>query len=104
MTSTYLSVTFGLSNRRHRWEEIEKARRDTSLKPLVSIREVKQRYLPKARACPQCYEPPETLIWVYYKTPPPPEWMLRACGRAGWVTVCEECKRQVDFFTEVFFD
>ena len=86
------------------WEEIEKARHDKSLKPYDTVSEAKRRYLPKAKACPNCYEPPETLTWIYYESPRPSSWLLRVPGRTGWVTVCEECKRQVDFFTVVFLD
>jgi len=57
---------------------------------------LKERYLPEARRCPCCETDPDKLSWVYFRSPGWTWEML--CGRAGILTICNECRVQVDFF------
>jgi len=43
--------------------------------------------------------PARQLSWFYFESPS--ETWEYLCGRAGWMTVCNRCQRQVDFFLEV---
>ena len=48
--------------------------------------------------CPQCGKPGAALTWIYFESP---EWTWQhLCGRAGWLTVCDDCRVQVQFFLE----
>jgi hypothetical protein len=60
--------------------------------------EAKRRYMPSAVPCSKCGAAPEQLTWIHFISPAWTWEML--CGRAGWLTVCERCHLQVDFFTE----
>jgi hypothetical protein len=65
---------------------------------LPSAEEAKKRFLAQAMHCPLCKTPPERLSWVYLVIP---EWACRdAVQRKGWVTICDHCKLQIDFFAE----
>jgi hypothetical protein len=65
---------------------------------LPSAVEAKKRFLAQAMHCPLCKTPPEALSWVYLVIP---EWACRdAVQRKGWVTICDHCKLQIDFFAE----
>jgi hypothetical protein len=59
----------------------------------------KQKYGKRAHPCPKCGAAADKLGWFYYKSPPPTWKML--CGHLGWMTVCQQCDVQVDFFPEV---
>jgi hypothetical protein len=83
------------------WDELNASRYDVSLQEAYPVSEGKSLYMAEARACPHCFEPPETLTWFYHKSFS--EWE-RGPGVTGWVTVCDNCKEQVDFFTEVFIN
>lgn len=55
--------------------------------------------LPKLRAkgsrCPMCRTLAADLTWVYFVSPAS---MWEAlCGRAGWMSICDACRVQVDF-------
>ncbi len=56
-------------------------------------------YVASAQICPSCATPPANLEWFYYSSPAS-TW-AKMCGRAGWLTVCDECHLQVDFFVEL---
>jgi hypothetical protein len=44
-------------------------------------------------------EPPENVVWVYFKSP---AWTWEnLCGRAGWMAVAKEPMREVAFFVEI---
>jgi len=49
--------------------------------------------------CPKCGKGVKYLKVFYFKSPPETWEML--CGRAGWMVICEDCKKQVYFKTEV---
>lgn len=51
-----------------------------------------------AESCPTCGTLSENLTWIYFVSPP---WSWRElCGSAGWITVCDKCHVQVQFFCE----
>jgi hypothetical protein len=81
------------------WKDVERSKNDTRLQSLHSVDEAKQTYLLQARECKRCKEQPDNLTWVYFRSP---DWTWeKLCGRAGWLTICEKCRRQVDFFLEI---
>ena len=44
-------------------------------------------------------EPPENVVWVYFKSP---AWTWEnLCGRAGWLVITKEPPREVAFFLEI---
>ena len=50
-------------------------------------------------ACPDCGAAPAGQAWFYFESP---AWTWdHLCGRAGWMTVCDPCHRQVNFFLEI---
>ncbi len=72
---------------------------DERLRGQQAIEEAKQRYLKRAAPCPLCATPAEQLSWVYLI---PSQWACQAlCEKAGWMTVCNRCRLQIDFFEEV---
>lgn len=74
------------------------ARDDTRTSAPPSVEEAKKKFLPQALPCPLCKTPPEELSWVYLVIPP---WACKGeHKREGWVTICDRCKLQIDFFVE----
>ena len=59
----------------------------------------KEKYLDTASACPGCQTPPDELSWFYFESPRETWEML--CGCAGWMLVCDQCRRQTSYFEEV---
>jgi len=53
----------------------------------------------QAQSCPFCGANPDSLTWIYFVSPES-TWE-KLCGRAGWLTVCDACHAQIDFFLEV---
>jgi hypothetical protein len=73
-------------------------RGDSHISVSPSVEEAKEKFLPQALPCPICKTSPEELSWVYLVIP---EWACKdAEEREGWVTICDRCKLQVDFFIE----
>jgi hypothetical protein len=63
-----------------------------------SVEQAKKCFLPLAIPCPLCKTPPEALSWVYLVIP---GWACKnAVRHKGWVTVCDQCKVQINFFVE----
>lgn len=63
---------------------------------LLSVEEAKERFLMQALPCPVCKTPPEQLSWIYLVISP---WISKdAEGKEGWVTTCDRCKLQINFF------
>ena len=81
------------------WEDIEAALRDRSLQAEHPVEQVREDLLSDARPCPKCGRGPESLTWFYFSSPPD-TWEL-LCGRAGWMTICDPCQEEVDFFLEM---
>ena len=71
---------------------------DKSQSGLPSVEEAKERFLQQALSCPLCKTPPEQLSWVYLVIP---QWACKNSEETeGWVTMCDRCKLQVDFFVK----
>ncbi|HXS69877.1 MAG TPA: hypothetical protein VN761_13615 [Candidatus Polarisedimenticolia bacterium] len=81
------------------WEHVEAARNDSRLQREHPATDAKERLVGHSKHCPQCNAAPNALHWFYFCSPDKTREML--CGRAGWMTVCDKCRRQVDFFLEV---
>ena len=65
---------------------------------LPSLEKAKEQFLEQAMPCPLCKTPPEQLSWVYMVIP---QWACKdAEQHEGWVTICDRCKIQIDFFSE----
>lgn len=63
-----------------------------------SVEKAKEKFLEQAIPCPLCKTPPEQLSWVYMVIP---EWVCKdATQKKGWVTICDRCKIQIDFFVD----
>lgn len=80
------------------WEDVRASAEDRHLQADHPRGEGLGKYAEYADRCPGCHTPPEHLTWVYFRSPDRTWEML--CGRAGWMTVCEWCEVQVDFFLE----
>jgi hypothetical protein len=81
------------------WEDVEASRRNRRLQAKHPIAEGKSRYLAEAKSCPKCQTTADELAWLYFESPPE-TWPME-CGVAGWMTVCDRCRVQVNFFSEV---
>jgi hypothetical protein len=80
------------------WEDVEGSRRNRRLQAKHPVSEGRSRYLAEAKACPNCRADPDAVSWFYFESP---KWTWEnLCGSAGWMVVCDACKRQVDFFEE----
>jgi|UniRef100_A0A7C3V544 hypothetical protein len=81
------------------WEDVAASWADDRLQSRHPAAPAKKIYLARALACPDCGTPADRLSWFYFKSP---EWTWEhLCGRAGWMVVCERCRRQVNFFCEL---
>lgn len=81
------------------WEDVAAARQSQRLQRRHSVVAAKEKYLAKAKPCPQCGTVANELAWFYFDSPT--ETWKHLCGCAGWMTVCDPCHVQVDFFLEV---
>jgi hypothetical protein len=81
------------------WEDVEAARQNHRLQREHPVAAGQQIYAAKAKPCPQCHAAAGQLSWFYFDSPA--ETWEHLCGRAGWMTVCDRCHVQVDFFCEV---
>lgn len=81
------------------WENVEAARKNQRLQRAHPVTEGQQRYTATGKVCPQCHTAASQLNWFYFESPA--ETWEHLCGRAGWMTVCDRCHLQVDFFCEV---
>jgi hypothetical protein len=81
------------------WEHVEASRNNQPLQLEHPVAEARQRYAALAKPCPQCRAAADKLSWFYFESPA--ETWEHLCGRAGWLTVCDHCRRQVDFFLEI---
>ena len=81
------------------WENSLASRNHSSYQGQHSVEEAKEKYLTQAGPCPLCKTPADKLSWIYLVTP---EWTWQTlCGKAGWMTVCDRCKLQIDFFVDI---
>lgn len=81
------------------WPDVEASRNDLELQEEHPATEI-QYYLTVAKPCPKCHATPDQLTWFYFKSPPW-TWGEYLCGRAGWLSVCDPCHIQVDYFEEI---
>lgn len=81
------------------WPDVESAREDESLQRQHDEARGRARHEDQATNCPVCGRDPDDLEWFYFESPSR-TWRNLA-GRAGWMTVCDECGVQVNFFLEV---
>jgi hypothetical protein len=81
------------------WSHVDASRRSVRLQRQHPVSEGQQCYLAMAKACPACGLSADQLTWFYFESPKQTwQWL---CGRAGWMTICEACHVQVNFFEEV---
>jgi hypothetical protein len=80
------------------WEDVLAARNNSDLQR-KHRQDKRTGYSTIAKDCPNCGSRPETLAWFYFSSPD--DTWQHLCGRAGWMTVCDRCRRQVDFFMEL---
>jgi hypothetical protein len=81
------------------WRDVESCRVNLELQEQHSVTEARNRYVNAAHPCRGCATPPNFLSWVYFDSPP--KTWASLCGRAGWLTICDWCHVQVDFFCEL---
>jgi hypothetical protein len=81
------------------WQLVNAARNDQRLQEQHSPEDARRCYGHNASPCPKCNTPAERLAWFYFSSPEQ-DWRALA-GRAGWMTVCDQCNLQVDFSVEV---
>lgn len=63
-----------------------------------SVEEAKEKFIQYAQPCPLCKTPPEQLSWASMVIP---QWACKdAEQNEGWVTICNRCKIQIDFFVQ----
>jgi len=81
------------------WADVDAARKNSRLQRKHSLEEGTDAHFSSAKACPKCGAPPDKLSWFYFESP---KWTWeKLCGRAGWMTVCDKCHLQVDFFVGI---
>jgi len=81
------------------WEDVDPSRQDRKLQRRHVKREARAMYGADAAPCPGCGALADDQAWFYFESPAE-TWEL-LCGRAGWMTVCDRCRRQVNYFEEV---
>ena len=81
------------------WADIEAARKNRRLQQKHPVAEGQSLYGANVKPCPQCHAAASQLNWLYFESPA--ETWEHLCGRAGWMTVCDRCHLQVNFFCDV---
>lgn len=77
---------------------VSRARQNQHLQQQYPLLEAQARYREVARACPACGCCVSSLAWVYYRSE---AWTWHAgCGTGGWLTLCDPCDAQIDYFLE----
>lgn len=79
------------------WEDVDAARTDLSLQrrfnPDATIRDFGAKAI-----CRECSGAGNMLTWCYFISP---DWTWEhLCGRAGWLAICDDCRRQVLFICD----
>jgi hypothetical protein len=64
----------------------------------VAMQTAREQFAEQARPCPVCGRAPERLFWCSIADPE--EAWARGEGRDGFLTICPDCKTQVDFLVE----
>jgi len=81
------------------WEDVKAARIDRRLQRSHPINDGQRAYMTVANPCPQCHATADQLSWFYFSSPSS-TWR-DLCGVSGWMTVCDRCHLQVNFFMEI---
>jgi len=81
------------------WAHVDASRKDTRLQSEHPAGEGLAGFLEYAAACPECRRSAASLEWLYFRSPP--ETWRHLVGREGWLSICEDCHQQVDFFLTV---
>jgi hypothetical protein len=77
---------------------VTKARHNHQLQEQHHVGDAQTRYREVARRCPGCSTGPGHLTWIYYRSE---AWTWHSgCGTGGWLTLCDACHTQVDYFLE----
>jgi hypothetical protein len=63
-----------------------------------AIEMAQELHLERARPCPDCGRSPSELFWLSVSDPE--ETWDRGTGRVGFLTICDDCRRQVDFLLD----
>ncbi len=82
-------------------EDVERSRRNTRLQNAKFVREERERLAQTSHPCecPNCGKTAKELEWVYFRSP---KWTWEnLCGREGWLAICDDCDRQVDFICTI---
>jgi hypothetical protein len=64
----------------------------------ISIEFTKEEFREQAHPCPSCGRAANDLFWCSIADPV--EAWARSAGRDGFLTICPDCKRQVDFLID----
>ena len=81
------------------WEDVDASRQNKALQRRHVKKRARELYAAESASCPSCGAPPNQLAWFYVESSAL-AWR-NECGRAGWMTVCDLCRRQVNYFEEV---
>jgi hypothetical protein len=81
------------------WGDVEASRKNHPLQKKDPATD-REPYLADAKPCPKCRTRPAQLTWLYFESPAW-TWGDALCGRAGWLSLCDNCHLQVEFFEEV---
>lgn len=82
------------------WEEVEANREAIDCQiHYLSMKYAQLEYIDHAKSCPKCGESPDNLFWLGIQSPN--ELWDKGAGKAGFLTICEKCHLQVDFFRDV---
>lgn len=81
------------------WEEIEEAKKEIDYTIYhISMKYAKEDFMDKAKPCPKCGKKPDELFWLGIQSAP--EKWKKGQGKAGFLTLCEQCNIQVNFFRD----
>jgi len=77
-------------------QDLEYCRSNQTAENIKLLEQIKPDLIKEASCCSDCKMPPEKLAWFYFSSP---AWTWQQfCGREGWVSYCDECDEQIDFF------
>lgn len=80
------------------WEDVKASRRNRRLQKRHPLPIDLVSHFAYARECSKCQASPNKLTWFYFRSPK--ETWATECGVAGWMAVCDDCRLQVNFFTD----
>jgi hypothetical protein len=84
------------------WDDVEASRRNRRLQKRHRLQKRLSdglgEHFVEAKPCPKCQTGPSELSWFYFRSPKE-TWPME-CGVEGWMSVCDKCHLQVNFFSE----